>query len=68
MKPGSIFRVLHDDPKGEYRIGDIGLIIEPSMQSGLPFRWGDHPLFDVLLNGNMEALFDHEMEVINEPT
>jgi hypothetical protein len=68
MKPGSLIRVLHDDPESEYRIGDIGLIIEPSMQSGLPFHWKDHPLFDVLLNGNMEALFDYEMEVIDDPS
>lgn len=66
VKSGSVFRVLQDDPEGDYRVGDIGLIIERSAPRGLPFQWEGRDMFNVLLNGNLEALFDFEMEVIDE--
>ena len=48
-----------------FKAGDTGLIIAKSSDPGLVLHDGDN-MFDVLINGKIEYLFDNEMEVIDE--
>ena len=65
MKPGDLVRIQSIADNGEYKSGDIGLIIaDVTNQYGQGHL--DRRLFEVLVNGNLDYLFSSEMEIFDE--
>jgi len=64
MKPGDLVFTQYY-ASVNFKAGDTGLIIAKSSDPGLVLHDGDS-MFDVLINGKIEYLFDNEMEVVDE--
>lgn len=65
MKPGDLVRIQSIADNGEYKSGDIGLIIaDVTNQYGQGHL--DRGLFEVLVDGNFVYLFSYEILVIDE--
>ena len=65
MKPGDLMRIQSIADNGEYKSGDIGLIIaDVTNQYGQGHL--DRRLLEVLVDGNLVYLFSYEIEVISE--
>jgi len=64
MKPGDLVFTQYY-ASVNFKAGDTGLIIAKSSDPGLVLHDGDS-MFDVLINGKIEYLFDNEMAVVDE--
>ena len=65
MKPGDlVFMQYDDDYNSRFKAGDTGMItahsaVQPNVRE-------DGDMFDVLVHGKIEYLFDYEMVLIDE--
>ena len=64
MKPGDLVFMQYDGSVN-FKAGDAGLIIAKSPDPGLVLHDGDN-MFDVLINGKIEYLFDDEMVLASD--
>jgi len=66
MKPGDLVFMQYDDGDADrcFKAGDVGLIVARAV---LPHPHNQvNNMFDVLINGNIEYLFDYEMVLVDE--
>jgi hypothetical protein len=64
MKPGDLVFMQYDDADHSFKAGDTGLIV--ARAAPLPPGNEVDNMFDVLINGNIEYLFDYEMVLVDE--
>jgi len=64
MKPGDLVFTQYY-ASVNFKAGDTGLIIAKSSDPGLVLHDGDS-MFDVLINGKIEYLFDNEMVLASD--
>lgn len=65
MKPGDLVRIQSIADNGEYKSGDVGLIIADVTDLHLQGHL-DRRVLEVLVDGNLVYLFSYEIEVISE--
>jgi hypothetical protein len=65
MKPGDLVFMQYDcDADHCFKAGDTGLIVARAVPQ--PPGYEVDNMFDVLINGNIEYLFDYEMVLVDE--
>ena len=63
MKPGDLVFMQYNNDNGDFKAGDVGLIVARAvlLYSGNE----EDDAFEVLVNGKIEYLFDYEMVLVD---